>query len=333
MDFIIKIVKELIKILLCLLGVGIVLIIGIFIYQKISIANEENLHKENGELIKIYDDEFVNTIHMGNGDKTIVILGDIDVLVPSLEYYNLAKKLSSKYEVIIIENLGHGYSSFSDKERSLDNIVDEIRTVLDYKKYNDKYIFLSHGKSGIYALSYANKYSSEVAGLINMDTTMPNQTIYDYSLMIDYPHFYSYYSKLGIARFMSDLFADQVKYNDEINNIDEEEVARFKYLYSTKSYNITYIDEINNSYKNMELLKDVKYKSNIPVFDILSKNTIDSVKNNEEYSNGFTDFHAELYTNEDIQYSYEVEGNHKFYRHNEDEVYEIINVFIDKNVS
>ena len=67
----------------------------------------------------------------------------------------------------------YGWSDLTDKERTVENIVGEIRMALKEANIEGPYILMPHSISGIYILYYANQYPSEVKAIIGIDPTLP----------------------------------------------------------------------------------------------------------------------------------------------------------------
>ena len=77
------------------------------------------------------------------------------------------------HKVVVVESFGYGWSDITEKERTVENIVEEIRTALKKANIEGPYILMPHSISGIYSMYYANKYPKEVKAIIGNDPTFP----------------------------------------------------------------------------------------------------------------------------------------------------------------
>lgn len=153
--------------------------------------------KKSAESIKKYSDDFISYTNIngknmasyitGEGEDTILILGDLEDPSPTLSLRPLADHLAENYKVIVIDYFGQGFSDNTKEERSVENIVSELHSFVTQNKLADKgdkdnegvsesdssFILMSIAASGLYAASYLNNYPEEVKALIGFDMITP----------------------------------------------------------------------------------------------------------------------------------------------------------------
>lgn len=70
---------------------------------------------------------------------------------------------------------GYGKSTPASTPRDGEHIVDELRALLDSRKLTPPYVLVGHSLGGLYMQLYARRYPAEVAALILVDSTHPEQ--------------------------------------------------------------------------------------------------------------------------------------------------------------
>lgn len=70
---------------------------------------------------------------------------------------------------------GYGESSATTEPRDGAHIVEELRTLLKAKELKPPYILVGHSLGGLYMQLFARKYPKEVAALVLVDSTHPDQ--------------------------------------------------------------------------------------------------------------------------------------------------------------
>ncbi|MDR9796896.1 alpha/beta hydrolase [Aeribacillus pallidus] len=108
----------------------------------------------------------------GDGENTIVLLSGLGTAAPVLDFEPLVNELAKNHKVVVVESFGYGWSNVTNKERTVENIVEEIRTALK-SNIEGPYILMPHSISGIYSMYYANAYPDEVKAVIGIDFTLP----------------------------------------------------------------------------------------------------------------------------------------------------------------
>ena len=134
--------------------------------------------KQKQERVAEYSKEFITFTNVngkemasfitGEGEKTILILGDIDDPAPSLTLRPLANHLAKNFKVIVPDLFGYGFSENADTPRTTQNIVSELHTLVK-NLGESRVILMSLGASGIAAQNYLNTYGNEVETLIGFD--------------------------------------------------------------------------------------------------------------------------------------------------------------------
>ena len=169
-----KFFKILRNIFLGLLACIILLVSGAFIYNKVKMKQEEK-YWENppGQMVEV-DGHKMHIYSEGEGDHTIVFLSAWGDTSPYNNFLPLCKELSSDAKVVILERFGYGLSDTVDEERTFDKILEEDREGLEKAGIEGPYVLAPHSIAGPEAILWAQKYPSEIEGIVGMDISVPS---------------------------------------------------------------------------------------------------------------------------------------------------------------
>jgi pimeloyl-ACP methyl ester carboxylesterase len=123
-----------------------------------------------GQLVDVYDGK-MHVYTMGSGNETIILLPGMGIGLPSADFGPLMRQLSEKHTVVCLEYFGVGFSSQTQRARTSENYVDEIRTALKSAGIEAPYILMAHSISSIYSEYYASTYPDEVKVILSLDGT------------------------------------------------------------------------------------------------------------------------------------------------------------------
>lgn len=332
-----KIIKKLIKIVSWFF-VGIFsLLIVVCIYHHISNLFEKNTNIP-GDKIKVYENEYIHSFRLGEGEYTIVLLPGMGTPSPYYDFYELANELAKSNQVIIIEPLGYGFSDNTSKDRFLADYEYELSKVLDFYDVKNNIILLGHSYSGLSNLNYANKHS-EVKGIVCLDCTTAYQIdthVKDGEFIEEPPKaslIYSIVSPLGLTRLFYTTFMSKEINEELLMDIKLEHQKDYKHLMYNKTLNKTIINETNDIYYNqLDLLYD-KYREDLHAITFLSSETITEMKEykkNGDFNQDWEEMHNLLISNENNQKIEVLNGNHYIHHGNVFSISNKINEMINK---
>ena len=331
-----KVLKRVLKkILMTFMFIVLILVSFFSAIFLIHLANNkmyESKYKVPGDLIEVYDKEFIHAYSMGSGENTILLLSGMGVPSPYYDYYNLATSLSKKNRVIIMEYYGYGYSSDTMKDRTIDNYKKEINAVLDYYEVKDNIILAAHSFSGPIVMNYANENDS-VKGLVCLDCSSAYQAevyVEKNTEFPDYPDSYALISKSGLVRFLG-FIAPGVINGFYLEDVPKDMINDYKYFIYNRLYNKTVIHEMEAFPRIETEMLNVKYRDDLKVVTILASETIDSMKEyvkDGTFKYDFKTMHEKAISNSEIQKIYEIEANHFVYHNNVKEITNWINNMI-----
>jgi pimeloyl-ACP methyl ester carboxylesterase len=84
-------------------------------------------------------------------------------------------EIARDHSALAYNRAGYGKSSATTEPRDGAHIVEELRTLLQAQALKPPYILVGHSLGGLYMQLYARKYPKEVAALVLVDSTHPEQ--------------------------------------------------------------------------------------------------------------------------------------------------------------
>jgi pimeloyl-ACP methyl ester carboxylesterase len=264
-----KVVKILLRVIFSIFSIFLAFLLLSTIINSTLTSFEKTKFKAPGKLVKI-DNGYNHIFTEGKSGKNIILLTGAGTPSPIYDFKPLSNQLKRNFIVTTVEPFGYGWSSTTNKVRSSENIIAELRELLIKANINPPYILVAHSISGIFALYYANKYPEEINGILCLDTTVPE--IAKYIGVDTSSNVFSFFRATGLVRIGLSIFPNYFGYNtSEYSPFDR------KMLNMTENWNIGNIcisNELLLRKTNCEQLINISFPSNFPTIMILSKDTI-----------------------------------------------------------
>ncbi|MEO0339857.1 MAG: alpha/beta hydrolase [Bacteroidota bacterium] len=115
----------------------------------------------------------INAVGEKNSQPTVVIEAGLGV--PSEHFYWLGEGLKDSLRVVRYDRAGIGYSDLSDAPRDAETAARDLHTLLENSGESPPYILAGHSIGGLYIRVFAQLYPEEVAGLVFIDSSHPDQ--------------------------------------------------------------------------------------------------------------------------------------------------------------
>jgi pimeloyl-ACP methyl ester carboxylesterase len=143
-----------------------------FFYENISEARDRRFHPMPGRLIDVGG----YTMHIdciGEGSPTVVLdsgLGD-----SYISWYKVQPEIAKFSRVCSYDRAGLGYSDSSYRPRTGNVMAEELHTLLRDASILPPYVLVGHSMGGYNVRLFASLYRNEVAGMVLVDSSHPEQ--------------------------------------------------------------------------------------------------------------------------------------------------------------
>lgn len=240
------------------------------ITSQIITTYEQEKYQPLGQLVDM-DGKNMHVYTKGKGKNTIVLLSGLGTAAPALDFEPLINELSKNNKVVVVELFGYGWSDITNKERTVENIVGEIRTALHKSNIKGPYILMPHSISGIYSMYFANKYPNEIRAIIGIDPTLPKQLDYFDESAPTMPKYMSFLAPTGIARLAMYITPGEFLPIADEGIYSNKNLKMTKMISAWKGYNKNIVAEANEIKENVEKTIDMLFPSDLPVMIFTTK--------------------------------------------------------------
>ena len=188
-----------------ILGLILFLIISTIVHH-IMLAVEKKRYLPPGKLIEI-DGHKMHIFGKGEGVPTVVMTCGSGSPSAYTEYSSIAREASKLTRTCIYERPGYGWSEHASTPRDTEQIVSDLRRLLEKAGEKPPYLFVAHSMGAMEVILYAQKYPSEVQGIVLIDGTSPYKHIHypGASIPVIAIHALRILNWLGIFRIVGEL--------------------------------------------------------------------------------------------------------------------------------
>lgn len=109
----------------------------------------------------------------GSGSPTVVI--EAAASASWLAWQGVQPQLSHLTRVCTYDRAGHGWSEPRPGARDAETIVPELHALLDHAGVQRPLVLTGHSAGGLYVREYAREFPAEVAGVVLIDSSSPQQ--------------------------------------------------------------------------------------------------------------------------------------------------------------
>jgi pimeloyl-ACP methyl ester carboxylesterase len=165
------------RIFLTFLIIVIVLLLLGITYQTVSTQIDKRNYPAPGQLIDIGGYR-LHLYCMGNatdGSPTVILEQGLGGSSPA--WGLIQPEVAKVTRVCAYDRAGLGWSDPAPKGTPRDGheVAKELHTLLQDANISGPYVMIGHSSGGLYALSFAHQYSTDVVGMVLLDSSHPDQ--------------------------------------------------------------------------------------------------------------------------------------------------------------
>lgn len=163
-------------------------------------------HQSPGKLVEV-EGHKMHIAGSGSGQPTVVMTCGSGAPCAITEFYPIAAKLSGIARVCIYERPGYGWSEPALNARDTEQIVEELKVLLEKTGEKPPYLFVAHSMGAMEVLLYSHKYPEDVCGIVLIDGTSPYKHIHYSKSSIPYIgiQFIRLINFTGLLRILNEL--------------------------------------------------------------------------------------------------------------------------------
>ena len=143
------------------------------IYQAIATQVDQLTYSPPGEMVDVGDHSLhINCV--GQGSPTVILEAASGGM--SAHWVRVQQQLAQTTRVCAYDRAGLGWSEPGPEPRDARQISSDLHTLLEGATGTEgPYVLVGHSYGGLYARMYAARYSEEVAGVVLVDSSHPEQ--------------------------------------------------------------------------------------------------------------------------------------------------------------
>ena len=175
-------------------------------YQAIATERAERAYPPPGQMVDVGG----HSLHIkcvGQGSPTVLLDGGLGEW--SAQWVRVQQEVSGTTRVCAYDRAGMGWSEMGPEPRDAKQISDELHALLEGADIDGPYVLVGHSFGGLYMQTYAARYPDEVAGVVLVDSSQPDQFSHQPVARDNYePQKFAVASlaaRLGIVRLLSKL--------------------------------------------------------------------------------------------------------------------------------
>ena len=260
-----KILKMIGKVLAMLLGVVIVLLSLTSIHYRFKLHNIMNRLKKDGYCNLVSAGDYkLNTLKVGNenGKHKIVCCSGLYDGTMNFSWRKMTKSIEEDNQLIFIDRAGYGFSEDTKTDRTVEQIVEDYRTVLKNMGEEGPYVLLAHSIGGLYSTYWQNKYPDEIEDVIFMDGTLCTYVDQKREKHAKTQwHILNVAEKVGLESiFMKSFYGNLA----DIDSMTNKELDMNVYMFSKTTGSHANMSEVNLAYQNAKTVLDNLKPNDIP---------------------------------------------------------------------
>lgn len=211
----------------------------------------------------------------GEGDVAFVFITGSGTPCAYTDFYMIQNMLSTMGQTVTFDHAGSGWSSSTETERSIENLVKELSILIDTVAPNKPIILLCHSLGSLEAIGYAQMNPEKVKGVIFLDSGSPEFYSTDSEIFAKIINRGSAFIRtIGINRLLGELGIMLPLYGENIrnHNIPEEVKEIDKSMYYQFTGNSASLDNIKLINENAKKVREGSLLGKIPILVLSSDN-------------------------------------------------------------
>jgi pimeloyl-ACP methyl ester carboxylesterase len=153
-------------------------------YDTVAGTDDPDSYAAPGKLYDV-DGHWLHLDCHGHGSPTVVLSNGLGGV--SAGWARITRPVAATTRVCAYDRAGQGWSDDTASAQDGVESAEDLHTLLAEAGEHGPYVLVGHSTGGTYAMTYASQYPDQVAGLVLLDSSSPEQ----FTRMPDYPWQYA----------------------------------------------------------------------------------------------------------------------------------------------
>ena len=142
-----------------------------FVVETAAEANDRQTYPPPGQLFEVNGHQ-MHIVCVGEGSPTVILEGGGGHFSATWAWVQSMVALSTR--VCSYDRAGYGWSEPAPEPRDAAHIAADLHSLLEHASVDPPYVLVGHSVCGIYVRVYNAQYPGEVAGMVLVDATHPD---------------------------------------------------------------------------------------------------------------------------------------------------------------
>ena len=141
-------------------------------YQNVAAKHDQRTYAAPGQLFEVHGHQ----MHLdcrGQGSPTVVLFNGLGEI--SASWARIAGPVAENTRVCAYDRAGQGWSGDAQHPQDGKEAAADLHALLAAAGESGPYVLVGHSTGGTYAMTYASRYDDQVAGLVLLDSSSPEQ--------------------------------------------------------------------------------------------------------------------------------------------------------------
>jgi pimeloyl-ACP methyl ester carboxylesterase len=208
----------------------------------------------------------------GTGSPTVVLNNGTSEM--SQHWARIVPKVAATTRVCAYDRAGQGWSDNASPQDS-DEIATDLHALLQAAGEHGPYLLAGHSLGGVYGMTYAAKYPNDIAGLVLLDSSTPDQ----FTALPDYPSVYAMLQRLyGTTPSLARLGIGRLLSTSAMSSLPEPAAGQVR-AFSTSSRGLENArDEVSRFHDAFAQAKALKTIDDKPLVVLTASGTIKATR-------------------------------------------------------
>lgn len=141
-------------------------------HENIGLTRDQDTHEAPGTRYDVGGHQLHLDCH-GHGGPTVVLFNGLGEI--SASWARITTPVAETTRVCAYDRAGQGWSDDGDHPQDGSEAAQDLHTLLAAAGESGPFILAGHSTGGTYALTYAARYPEQVAGMVLLDSSSPEQ--------------------------------------------------------------------------------------------------------------------------------------------------------------